>query len=487
MWSVEAGGSLFGTNGRGDADGLGLLLVGAGGTRVRRISVSRLEALARDPNAVSSVCAVIDDFVAGISTANEEIQRPQIHTSATHSRQYKLDKCERLGPDHVVWVRHIAGSTLFAGKEDLVIDTADGPVPVGKGLWLTAAEDGTELTTTDTISCIQEGHAVNGLLLLRALFMAWTERETAAVEAAEEQRLRRKSAAEELMRERGLAKLAAVIGGGGAEPRLMEAEDRLLSACMTVGKPAGIDFKEPPQWEADTRSRDPLAAICRASRVRLRRVALRGKWWRTDSGPLLAYLEDGQKPVALIAPKPGKYVLVDPESERSMPVNEEVASRLEAFAFSFYRPFPDEPIGGIGLARAALRDVGTDFGIVVFLALCAGLLGLAVPVTIGKMFSDVIPSAQPGVLPPCSPHSSGFTSVSPCSIWRARSSSSGSRENRTERSRRPSSTACWLFPCPSFATIRWVICRPVPRGSTPFATCSAAPPARRFCRACSRC
>jgi hypothetical protein len=45
---------------------------------------------------------------------------------------------------------------------------------------------------------------------------------------------------------------------------------------------------------------DPGAAVARALGVCVRRVALRGEWWRRDSGPLVGELEEGRRPGALL-------------------------------------------------------------------------------------------------------------------------------------------------------------------------------------------
>ena len=57
---------------------------------------------------------------------------------------------------------------------------------------------------------------------------------------------------------------------------------------------------------------DPLDEISRASRVRMRRVALKGDWWRQNSGPLLGFRGEDERPVALLQRGTAAYTLVDP-------------------------------------------------------------------------------------------------------------------------------------------------------------------------------
>ncbi|MCC5638196.1 hypothetical protein LC593_20640 [Nostoc sp. CHAB 5844] len=81
--------------------------------------------------------------------------------------------------------------------------------------------------------------------------------------------------------------------------------DPLLIAAGAVGRAMEIPIRPAAKSEDMKRVKDPLEAIARASRMRIRRVLLSERWWRDDCGPLLAYLQD-QTPVALL-PVNNKY------------------------------------------------------------------------------------------------------------------------------------------------------------------------------------
>ena len=75
------------------------------------------------------------------------------------------------------------------------------------------------------------------------------------------------------------------------------------------------------------RPADPVAAIARASGVRVRRVLLRDHWWTGDCGPLLG-LTTGEAPrwVALLPVSPCRYEMCDPSDGVRRPVSAAVAA-----------------------------------------------------------------------------------------------------------------------------------------------------------------
>src|SRR5262245_13144588 len=76
-----------------------------------------------------------------------------------------------------------------------------------------------------------------------------------------------------------LEAFASVLEPRSVSPRIAEGPP-LLSAARAVGEALGLTIR-PPAVTADlTTVAEPLAAIARASHLRLRRVRLTGDWWR---------------------------------------------------------------------------------------------------------------------------------------------------------------------------------------------------------------
>ena len=110
-------------------------------------------------------------------------------------------------------------------------------------------------------------------------------------------RLKTKSEYQKAARQSALAEIAAVLDpaySGLADARGGESlDDPLFAAARLVGQYIGAEVK--PQAGA-RRIDDPkmqLLAIAKASRLRVRDIALRDEWWRLDNGAFhFAYKEE---------------------------------------------------------------------------------------------------------------------------------------------------------------------------------------------------
>ena len=170
--------------------------------------------------------------------------------------------------------------------------------------------------------------------------------------------------------------------------------DPLLDACRLVGQFLKVKIVPPPQGKKAS-SKNPLGDIADASRIRLRQVILKDEWWKQDNGPMLAYMDDDSRPVALIPLSPQRYEIHDPARQIKYPANYETASRVKPFAFTFYRPFPDQAVGLVDLLVFGRENCWRqDFMMVTLMGILGGLLGIVVPVATGIVFDTVIPGGE---------------------------------------------------------------------------------------------
>ncbi|MET0400028.1 MAG: NHLP bacteriocin export ABC transporter permease/ATPase subunit [Longimicrobiaceae bacterium] len=207
-------------------------------------------------------------------------------------------------------------------------------------------------------------------------------------------------------------------GGAGGEPsrspaaparpagstgpaRDPDPDTALLDACMAIGRAQGIAFRSPGRVGGGTARPLTLERICDASRVRRRRVALHGEWWRGDHGPLLAFrkgagAEEGA-PVAVL-PERGGYVLEDPAARSRLPVDTDVAAGLADAAYVFYPPLPRRALRALDLVRVAYGAIRRELVTMVIVGSAAGLLSLLVPVVTARIVGDAIPDGdRPGL------------------------------------------------------------------------------------------
>ena len=121
-------------------------------------------------------------------------------------------------------------------------------------------------------------------------------------EQKEKARLRVVAEADANVFEAALYKLAEPFQGEEKTPLEVEtgALDPLLQVCRLVGSANGIQIPLVPRALEFIKQRDPVSAIAQAARVRTRQVMLKGRWWNLESGPMVAFLDQDKRPVALL-------------------------------------------------------------------------------------------------------------------------------------------------------------------------------------------
>ena len=171
------------------------------------------------------------------------------------------------------------------------------------------------------------------------------------------------------------------------------AVDPLLQVCRLVGSASGIQFPLVPRAPEFIKQRDPVSAIAQAARVRTRQVMLKGKWWEQESGPMVAFMEQEKRPVALLPGRHG-YQLYDPAARARTLVNQDLAAQLRGLAYVFYRPFPSRALTLRDILAFGLKDCGGDAATVLLMGIAAGLLGIVTPIFTGIIFDTIIPGAE---------------------------------------------------------------------------------------------
>ncbi len=167
----------------------------------------------------------------------------------------------------------------------------------------------------------------------------------------------------------------------------------LAAACQAVARAAGITLRIPPAV-VQGKARDPLRAIARHSAVRTRRLVLRDEWWKQDSGPMLAFLEDGNRPVALLSRARRGYDLFDPQADTTIRVNRATARTLTGIAHIYYRPFPNQALTGAQVLMSGLKGCGRDLWVIAIMGLLASILSLVAPYATGVVFDTIIPGSE---------------------------------------------------------------------------------------------
>ncbi|BDU70965.1 NHLP bacteriocin export ABC transporter permease/ATPase subunit [Mesoterricola silvestris] len=292
------------------------------------------------------------------------------------------------------WIRVASGTGYLLGDSAHPLDASLGPIPLVRGIWLEMGEADGAVEVLGLDEWPEDTRLGDVLDRMVPCLMSWKGRRYTLGERDHLGRQRRQEDAERDRLRRSLAALASLTGrvaGVEAAP----ASSEMLTACRLTGAHAGITFQEPPRWVLEDPSRDLLTAICRASRVRAREVVLRGTWWKRDAGAILAFLDEGRVPVALLPQRRGGgYFLAREPGSPPVPLDPDLAARLHPFGYTFYRPGPPGPMGALDLLRLAGPSVRNDLGWVLAMALFGGVAGMALPMALGQIMAQAIPQAD---------------------------------------------------------------------------------------------
>jgi len=175
-----------------------------------------------------------------------------------------------------LWVRHSRGSSQFMGTIEPPLRPADGLVPLSGPGWLAAGEEDTCLVPVATETALADGLWKPGLDRFHQLILAWVSVYADEADDAERDRLRQRARADRRLVRATLSQLARVAEDEDLGDLAVRTEgDPLLVACRLVGDRLGVAITAPLGTIEKRRRSDPVSAIARASRIRVRRVAAR--------------------------------------------------------------------------------------------------------------------------------------------------------------------------------------------------------------------
>jgi ATP-binding cassette subfamily C protein len=214
-----------------------------------------------------------------------------------------------------------------------------------------------------------------------------------AEEHDEQQRFQTSGRRTEESTREAVAELSSVLSP--ADGGLPAGSDLFLAAWM-VGRATGIVLR-PPGAESDG-GQDPVARIAEASQVRCRRVLLHGGWHTKDCGPLLGLTAEERRPLALLPLAGERYEVFDPVTRSRSPLTPERAAALDPHAWTFYPPLPANGVGGLQLARFALRGRSRDLVALLGAAAGATLLAMFTPQATALLVDHAIPDADRSLL-----------------------------------------------------------------------------------------
>ncbi|MFW5993165.1 MAG: NHLP bacteriocin export ABC transporter permease/ATPase subunit [Desulfohalobiaceae bacterium] len=390
---------LFGLDTEDQDSELGLIVTGKPGSAVLEIPRSSLEeaSSSEDPGLQDEVRKLVQGWIQSLLQALEPGLAPKDTVLLEPgSQELEPQQHARITPGlGQLWIRHSRGSSRYFSGSNGELSLQDEFLPLPEHFWITSKEHSSLQIISDQEYQLRDP----GYSVLDHLNLAVLRYIRKLQEAAQQHELQRQAE----MNQRDQARMASTMNllaeameEGRRDSVAEAAGDELLKACIRVGQETGIEIHEPP---AEARiNTDPLQAIAKGSNFRMRQVALKGKWWKSDSGPMLGFLQDEQSgqqtPVALLQSSPGSYVLEDPRTGERRKVDAKSNEELSYFGYMFYQPMPYRPLKAMDLIRFSSHGMRRDLLMIMLMGIGAGLLGLLPPVGNGILFDTIIPDAN---------------------------------------------------------------------------------------------
>ncbi len=341
-------------------------------------------------NADLRAIAWIEGWLKQLGTALSHVPQPGSQVKISQETRFSLNKGETFQAQAgvVCWVWLQQGSVRWMGFEQLTLTTAASIFPVTDKIWLEAME-GIQINTYSTSEICNSDIILTGLSQLNTQFLYCIDLLDEQEAREEVQRLRDRQRLNRQVTAEVIEELASTLSPENGEFSLEGTP--LLVAAGAVGRALGVKIRFPAESENLKRVKEPLEAIARASRIRMRRVILQDNWWEKDCGPLVAYTKQDNRPVALLPVSANRYELFDPIEQTRVPVDERRASTLAPFAYMFYRSLPNRAIAPLDLLQFVQKGSSQDLLVILVTGMAMTFLGMLTPQATAIIIDNAIP------------------------------------------------------------------------------------------------
>lgn len=391
LFSLKSGQVLFGS----DNQHYQMLAVPIGEVqlmRYNRLSFSELM-----PDASSVMVSNVEDWLKQFGNIISDFAAPIVKVSDNFLEQseFSLNQGEvfQTQLDTTYWVKIKQGSIRYLGFNELILNNTTQIFPVSSLTWLEAVDE--VQFTIVPISELSADNIIEGFGFLHEQLLHIVPILNNLEAQQEYQRLELRQQLNSQMTTKALTELASPLIAQQAIEDSFD-DTPLLVVAGAVGKAMGVKIYPAAVSENLQYLKDPLEAIARASRLRLRRVALRDNWWQKDCGSLVAYITDSntnsQRPVALLPVSATSYELFDPVEQTRQSVSESIAATLAPFAYMFYRSLPDRIITAWDLIAFSLKGQQDNIRMILVTGITVTFLGMLTPGATAVIIDKVIPN-----------------------------------------------------------------------------------------------
>ncbi len=395
LCSISQGEALFGTAAKSANQHRQILAVPIGETELLQVHKECYRELIASGD--GKAIAWIENWLLQIGSVLSQITMPAIHVKAEGQSRFSLNNGQTFQPKTSVtcWVQLTQGTVRFLGFEELILTASTTPFPLTDKIWLEALE-GVQLTTKTTSEFQNSDILLAGLSQLHTQLLQCLNLLDKREVQAEMTRLRDRQRLNRQVTAQAIGSLASTLSSQDGD--FFNEGTPLLVAAGAVGRAMGVEIRPPSRSENLKRVKEPLEAIVRASRIRMRRVLLRDNWWEKDSGPIVAYTQQDNRPVALLPISATRYEIFDPVEHTRFRVDEHIAATLAPVAYMFYRSLPDKVLQAVDILRFTLKGRKQDLLVILFTGIAVTLLGMLTPYATSIIVDNAIPDSDRGLL-----------------------------------------------------------------------------------------
>jgi NHLM bacteriocin system ABC transporter ATP-binding protein len=397
LCSVGVGEIGFGSTSGHRTGGMSVIVTGAGETLIRattREELSRWYRADEEPDPgerqQTALEGAIETWVTRITGRLGGAAAPTGMVTLPEQGRLRLPDAAAARPERgVQWAAVENGGLSFLGVRGAVSGSTDPPMAVSWRGEILALGD-TDVDVLATAALERSGGLGQALAQFLDVALLALEYDIARVDA--DRALHRAAALAQGVAagESAVSSLASVLPSRRPLEVGTRSGDTLVAALRLVAKAMGVELDPgaAPVEEGDVDQR--IRAIADLSRCRARYTALPSRWWRADCGPLLGFLADDRRPVALL-PRRGRYELIDPGAGTTASVDEALAQRVARYGYVINRRLPLGPRRLIDVFTLGLKGTTIDLSRVVVLGILAGLASLATPIVSKVIFDSVVP------------------------------------------------------------------------------------------------
>jgi NHLM bacteriocin system ABC transporter ATP-binding protein len=264
--------------------------------------------------------------------------------------------------------------------------------PISRKAFLEARRR-TELTLFETADIIRERGFWHGLQLFHETALSVELIKKDREEAQERRRLLDKYALEETSMQGAMEEVTGIFEQEDDRFEISwdERGNPLFDACMIVARHERIKLSMPDTLD---QSDDPLGDIMRYSKIRYRQIELDDGWHTKESGAMLGFEANTERPIAILPHHGGGYEAFNPETGDHVGISKHNVDHISSTAYVFYPPLPNTKITVREIAKFVFEGNRADYVRVLLMGLAATALGMVTPILTGVLFDHIIPNAE---------------------------------------------------------------------------------------------